>query len=665
MTRTQLRLVLRLTLTVGVVALVAFAWPNGPRRGAFDAHGTAPGVPGELIVKFRPETTPEQREALLRLGGATVKREMSLPGYYVVSVPEGQERAAGALLARSPAVATVDRSVPREPAAAPNDPRYGQQWHMSVIGLDAARAVSDGAGVTVAVIDTGVAFENYFNPVKNQTFGRATDMSDTLFVDACDASSAVPCACASESDSCQCETGAPPCVNAFRNTHANDDWGHGTHVAATIAQDTDNGYSGAGIAPGASIIPIKVCYRITPASYGCPPADIADGVQYAILQGADVINMSVSGKRADGISAAERDALAAAEAAGIAVVAAAGNYGDNLLGYPAAVPSVISVGAVGLGLTKAGYSSWGHGETGTQLDLVAPGGEPRAEGASSNIWQQTYQTEEGCRGATDYVFFPEISGCYGTSMAAAHVAGVVALLWSAFPQLELSQVREILTCSAQDVGDPGTDLRHGAGLLRADKALEDIDRDGVPDCIDDSVPSPTPSPGPTFPPPPDNCLSPSITPSPSPSPTPEPTPTETPTATPTEAPTESPADTPALTDTPAPTDTPSPEPTQDPMATPTPTPTLTPEPPSPPPPITDTPAPTLFLPGCGDVDCSGFVNALDALGVISWASGSWPVVPCIGLGYVTCDSVLDAADAIAILEYAIGKRNGTSCTHGQ
>lgn len=645
MTLSQLRLAVCGAFAFALLFAIATAWPSGGAHpGTFTAND-APAVPGELIIQFRAGTSPEQRDALLGLNGATVKREMSLPGYVVVTVLAGQEEQVGLALATSPAIATVERDIIRQPAAAPNDPYYAQQWNMPMIGLDAAREISDGSGVTVAVVDTGVAFEDYFNAAENKQYGRAPDLAAVTFVDPCDATGSIPCWCVNTGVNCVCETGDAPCANDLRNRHANDDDGHGTHIAGTIAQRTDNGYGAAGIAPMAMIMPVKVCD--IPGGRGCPAADLADGISYAVEQGAQVINVSIAGKQADGLTTAERAALARAEEAGVPVIAAAGNFGTNLLGYPAAVASVIAVGAVGMAETLASYSSYGQGEGNSILDLTAPGGDPNVEGSASYIWQQTFST---CRVATDYTLFPPATTCQGTSMAAAHVSGVVALIMSKYPSVTIDDVRTILACSATDLGDPGTDSRYGAGLLRADKALEDVDSDDIPDCIDPLIPTPTPTPAPTFSPPTDNCLSPSIT------PTPEPTPTETPTPTPepTETPPPSPTPTPELTDTPAPTssDAGSPTPTE----TPTPTPT------EPPPTDTPSPAPTLFIPGCGDVDCNGFVNAVDALGVVAWSASSLPIVQCIGLGYVTCDAVLNAADAIAILAYSGGVDNGTSCT---
>jgi serine protease len=608
-------------------------------------------------VQFRGGVSIDQQEALLRADGATLSQSLFVPGYVVASVPVGREAAVGQALARSGVVATAEEDPIREPAAAPNDPYYPQQWNMQEIGLNAAREQSDGSGVTVAVLDTGIAYEN--NDLGGTNFGQAPDLAATTFVLPCDVFAASP----PQNDPSHCP-----------DPHANDDYGHGTHVTGTIAENTNNGYGTAGIAPKAKIMPIKVCGPIPGTTgYGCPDDKLAQGVEYAVQNGAAVINLSIAGPAQ--ISGAVRVALADARNAGVVVVAASGNgtligtkrVGHGTLDYPAAVDSVIAVGAIGFFENRAGYSNYGVGEGTHQLDLVAPGGDPAAEGSISVILQQTYST---CASASDYTQFLPATPCSGTSMAAAHVTGVVALIESKFPGLTATQVRDDLHCSAEDLGDH---QQFGYGLVRADRALIDSNHDGIPDCID-----PTPLPPPnecaaqTFTPPP-----PTFTPSPTPSApaaltlsgptiTPRPTvtqpglsgagvsspsdigtPTDTASATPTDTPTATPAPTPTGTATETPTgtptvsDTPTPQ-SETPTPTPSPMPTATPTP---------TPPPTARL-VCGDVDCNGAVNAADALGLLRWLTGAPPSVACIGLGYVNCDGQLDVADATMILRHS-------------
>jgi hypothetical protein len=494
----------------------------------------------------------------------------------------------------------------------------------------------------VAVIDTGVAYEDYSNGATD--FAQAPDLSATTFV--------------------------LPFDFYMNDAHANDDYGHGTHVAGTIAENTNNGSGAAGIAPKAKIMPIKVCgTNPTTHQYGCPDDKLAEGIEYAVQNGARVINLSIAGP--EQINQAVRDALDHARQASIVVVAASGNDKDGghpTLDYPAAVDGVIAVGAVGFLLGRAGYSNYGKGEGSNQLELVAPGGDPTVEGGTSVIYQQTYSS---CTAATNFTQFPSATACSGTSMAAAHVSGVAALVRSKFPGLTATQVRADLRCSADDLGAVGVDQQFGYGLVRADAALTDIDHDGTPDCIDSSVLTPHPTPLPpsnecsasTFTPPP--TLSPSPTQSEPPTPTSSgptissdlgvagvsptdtaissdlgvagvsPTDTGTPTSTPTptDTPTATPSATPGPSDTttaPGQTDTPTPSPTP----TPTPTPIVTPR------------------PICGDVDCSGAVNAADALGLLRWLTEAPPNPQCIGLGYVNCDGQLDVVDATVILRHS-------------
>ncbi len=635
---------------LGVLLLAASARPGG----TFVAH-SGPVAGGQLIVHFGTDVSPEQQAAVLRAHGATFSRNLLIPGYVVASVPAGSEATVGQSLARSGVVATTEEDPIRQPAAAPNDPYYPQQWNMQMIGLDAAREQSDGSGVTVAVIDTGVAFENYQDGATE--YRQAPDLAATTFVLPCNVFAASP----PTTDPSHCP-----------DPHANDDYGHGTHVTGTIAENTDNGYGTAGIAPKAKIMPIKVCGPIpNPPYYGCPDDKLAEGIEYAVQNGANIINLSIAGP--EQISAAVRVALADAQNSGVVVVAAAGNgafdsncqcyVGHGTLDYPAAVESVISVGAVGIFENRAGYSNYGKGESLNSLDLVAPGGDPAAEGSSSVILQQTYRT---CTSASDFTQFLPATSCSGTSMAAAHVTGVAALIESKFPGLTATQVRNVLDKCTQDLGDPGYDQQYGNGLVQADRALTDVDHDGIPDCIDPSVVTPHPTP---FPTPNNECAAGTLTPPPptfTPSPTPSapatptlsgPTITARPTATPdglggagvspsdTRTPTVTPTDTASATPTDTPTGTATETPSGAPTVSDTPTQTPTPSP---------TPIVTPRPPLCGDVDCNGQVNAADALGVLQWLTAltAASIVKCIGLGYVNCDGQLDVADAAMILRYS-------------
>jgi serine protease len=288
--------------------------------------------------------------------------------------------------------------------AAPNDPEYSKQWNFRNINVEQAWDETKGAGVTVAVIDTGVS--------------KVPDLKSTKFVKGYDF------------------------VN--NKDDASDDNGHGTHVAGTIAQSTNNGYGVAGIAYEASIMPLKVLS----GSGGGTIADIAESIKFAADNGAAVINMSLGG---GGASNMMEEAIRYAHSKGVTIIAAAGNEARNTSSYPARYPDVISVSAIDAGGDKASYSNFGAG-----VDISAPGG-----GETGKIIQNTVDPRTG-----ESVFV----GFQGTSMAAPHVAGVAALVRSTGVDSP-EEVRAILKQSARQVAEDH--LNHfGSGHLDANAAVQ-------------------------------------------------------------------------------------------------------------------------------------------------------------------------------------------------
>ncbi len=304
----------------------------------------------------------------------------------------------------------------------PNDPYYSYQWNFPKIGMESAWDLGTGAGVTVAVIDTGVAYETYTQDLRK--YYLAPDLAGTTFVPGYDF------------------------VN--NDSHPNDDHGHGTHVTGTIAGTTNDNYGVAGIAFGAKIMPIKVLDRRGSGTYSA----IANGIRFAADNGAAVINMSLGGSAS---SATMASAVQYAYDKGVTIVAASGNDGAGSVSYPAAYDDyVLAVGATRFDNTKAPYSNWG-----TSLDLVAPGGDAsvdqNGDGYGDGILQQTFSGTN--YGAFGYYFFQ------GTSMASPHVAGVAALVIAKGNATTPTDVRTALESSADDLGVAGRDTIYGYGLV--------------------------------------------------------------------------------------------------------------------------------------------------------------------------------------------------------
>ncbi len=292
----------------------------------------------------------------------------------------------------------------------PNDPRYGEQWNFQMVKAEEAWEVARGKGVVVAVVDTGVAYGD-------TKLGKiARDFKQTRFV---------------------------PGRDTANNTDVPyDDNGHGTHVAGTIAESTDNNEGVAGLAFEATIMPIKVLR----GNGSGTTAAIGEGIRWAADHGANIINMSLGGPVADRVMGS---ACEYAYKKGVTIVCAAGNSGREGVGYPAAFPECIAVSSVGPTAKLSFYSSWGK-----QVAIAAPGGDSQVGGpAEGKILQNTVLD-----GKDDYFAFQ------GTSMASPHVAAVAALIESQGIR-DPKDVRAILLKSAQKADGPKE--KYGAGILNA------------------------------------------------------------------------------------------------------------------------------------------------------------------------------------------------------
>jgi serine protease len=255
------------------------------------------------------------------------------------------------------------------------------------------------------------------------------------------------------------------------DNYANDRNGHGTHVASTIAEATNNGIGLTGLAYGATIMPVRVL-----DDHGEGDAsDIAAGVRFAVRHGARVINLSL--EFSTDVTASEIpelvEALAYAHRRGVFLVGASGNEAHRSVAYPARARYVVSVGAT----TEHGCLS-DFSNQGTGLDISAPGGgadavidtDPNchpADRPGHDIFQVTLE------GSQDHRRFGIPSGYEGTSMAAPHVAAAAALVIATHvigTHPTPGAIEQRLKETARDLGDPGPDTRYGAGLLDASAA---------------------------------------------------------------------------------------------------------------------------------------------------------------------------------------------------
>jgi serine protease len=444
-----------------------------------------------VVVKFRKSVGTSEMKRFKNFHNTRITKQRKYANFVTLSIPAGLEASEFAeKLKYDSRIEYVEANFLAYTQMIPNDPYYQYQWHFDnddYGGVEAEGAwdISTGSGVVVAVVDTGIAYENYRQWWRR--YEKAPDLAGTCFIAGYDF------------------------VN--NDSHANDDEGHGTHVSGTIAQATNNSIGVAGLAHSSCLMPVKVLNNRGSGTY----ADIAEGIRFATDNGAQVINLSLGGSSDSRVL---REAVSYAYNKGVVIVAAAGNNGEPDLLYPAAYDDyVISVGATRYDQTLADYSNYGE-----SLDFVAPGGDLNVDqnddGYKDGVLQQTFDRSPSDWG---YWFYQ------GTSMATPHVSATAALVISS-GVTNPNDVRIRLETTAKDLGDSGKDNTFGWGLIDAWAALEGV----LPDPMPTPEPSPTPIPEITSTP----------TPLPTPTSTPLPTPTPTATATPLPTPTPSPSPTP-------------------------------------------------------------------------------------------------------------------------
>jgi len=420
-------------------------------------------VPDELLVQFKSGNRARIPE-ILRQNGASLKRRIA-PGLLQIKLPAG---------ATVPDQIDAWRAIPEVEYAAPNAygggsfvpndtiiARYDLAWNLRNVGAYGAWDVVTGKpDVVLAIIDSGVAFENHPIPDYEKPFVKA---GRTMYRQSPELPGPF----------------LPGYDFVHDDDHPNDDNGHGT-MCSTIAAGLANNVAGsAGIAFGVTILPVKVLDNQTITDV----ATVCEGLRFAADQGANIANLSLGFPspqffRDRGLPANVladmfeplRRAVDYAQRRGVILVAAAGNFHFSELGYPAAYPGVIAVGATGEDNHIASYSSWGNG-----LSFVAPGGDftelngDHVQDGVANLSIKPYRSPGSlCDPESLNVFF-----FFGTSGAAPHVSGAAALLMSLGVR-DQGSIEQILRQTAiEPFSKPNAwDEQYGFGLIQIDKAVQ-------------------------------------------------------------------------------------------------------------------------------------------------------------------------------------------------
>lgn len=333
----------------------------------------------------------------------------STPG--ILGAEQNYRRTIATKATTTTSVSTSVSTIPSPESTTPKDPLFQDQWSIVNGNVQAAWDIgATGQGITIAVVDTGVALQH-------------PDLKDNLV----------------------------PGYNSITKSEAlganQDNNGHGTHVSGIAAAERNNAGI-VGVAYKAKIMPIKVMDSV---GEGYDDA-IADGIVWATDHGAQIINLSIGLENGSAPSDILGEAIAYAYNKGCLLVAAAGNYdpqteGNPGVSYPASNPDVLAVAATDKNNNVADYSV-----SGPEVDLAAPG-----DSITSDWWSKT--TGAGYADAS------------GTSMAAPFVSGEAALIWSRHPDWSRDQVIQVLEAGVKDLGSQGRDDSYGYGLVDVKLAL--------------------------------------------------------------------------------------------------------------------------------------------------------------------------------------------------
>jgi len=442
-------------------------------------------VAGRVVVRFHDRTSDADRLSAVRQvsRAATIEPRRPYADFDLVRIgaADDPEAVAAALGDRAEVEYAQASYSGWHSLMVPNDPLYAtRQWNLPMINLERAWDLQPQAGssIVVAVLDTGVAYQNATlienvpafrdeTGVRYPALGRVT----------------IPYA------------GAPQLMAPGRfvapfdfiwdNAIPLDFDGHGTHVAGTIGQLTNDGISAAGVAFNVKIMPVKVLDSIWDFLFGSPNVAtddvVARGIRYAADNGADVINMSIGRTGPPNTSPVIEEAIKYAVGKGVFVAIAGGNEFE--VGNPleviaeiaARVDGAVSVAAIDRNKAHAYYSS-----TGSYIELSAPGGSERGFGRDGYIFQQTFDfnftdtflLQPSQYSAPRFDVLADI-GYIGTSMATPHVSGVAAMM----KQQGITSpaaIEAAMEQTAIDLGSKGRDDTFGHGLIDARAALRGL-----------------------------------------------------------------------------------------------------------------------------------------------------------------------------------------------
>lgn len=435
-------------------------------------------VPGELIVGYQLLASADAAEtfraaAVLEAAGVRLNLVRSTPVlasglYRAPGLSKDETLALARELAARPEVAYAEPNYIYQALAVPNDPLYGRQWHYERIDMESAWDITTGSSsVVVAVLDTGILYSSSDSDKRHPDFaGRLVPGYDFIT----DADFAM------DGDGRDSDPFDSVEIEGY----------HGSHVAGTIGAASNNGVGVTGVDWQAKILPVRVL-----GDGGGTLADIRDGLVWAAGYGvpgvptntspADVVNMSLGG--ASACSAAWQAAIDLVSE-DVIVVVAAGNANVNASNFsPAGCAGVITVGATDRADERSWFSNYG-----SRIDVMAPGGDLDEDLDSDGFPDGVLSAGFNDNSSTFTYTYMQ-----GTSMAAPHVAGVIALMKSIEPNLDRATALAALRASATPLSDAAchgygasrtlTSIDCGAGLIDAFKAITYVDAGEIPDPV--------------------------------------------------------------------------------------------------------------------------------------------------------------------------------------